>query len=397
MIINDKEIEINRKTARVTTWDKVYCQILKDIISNGEYCENRTGIDTLSIEGVDFKLDVEKEFPILETKKVFMENSIVELLWIYQAQSNDVKWLHDRNCPIWDEWMIDADGIYRTYEPFLTDDLKKVVNVKDIYGKDTDLLATSLKEDRQIKSAKYFGKEFAGTIGTAYGEVLRQTGEFDHVLDSLKNNPRDRRMNISLKQANLIRTGVLEPCVWASTYKLYNGKLNSNIDVRSNDMPIGNPFNVTQYAVLLSMLAKVADMKVGNLNWRISDCHIYVNQLKEIKLQLSRFDKLLKWEEYIKTHNDEDIEYTHFELINRRKMIEAKRTLSKKYEEDFADVYDMTCEEILTLEHLLTRTDPFLYLADKDDFYDFDNKKKNDDIKIKNYKSLPAIKMPVAQ
>ena len=72
-------------------------------------------------------------------------------------------------------------------------------------------------------------------------------------------------------------------------------------------MPIGNPFNVTQYAILLSLLAKVSNLEVGNLNWTISDCHIYVNQLEQIKLQLNRFDKLLKWESFIKNNDDKEI------------------------------------------------------------------------------------------
>ncbi len=39
------------------------------------------------------------------------------MLWIWQASSNDVEWLHERNVKIWDEWMVDDDGIYRIYEP----------------------------------------------------------------------------------------------------------------------------------------------------------------------------------------------------------------------------------------------------------------------------------------
>ena len=127
--IDGKKYEINRKTAIVTNWDKIYCNILKRILKKGELCKNRTGIDTLSIEGVYFKLDVGKSFPILETKKVALANTITELLWIYQAQTNDVKWLHDRQNHIWDDWMIDDDGIYRIYEPYINENKKNIVKV----------------------------------------------------------------------------------------------------------------------------------------------------------------------------------------------------------------------------------------------------------------------------
>lgn len=372
--IDGKKYEINRKTAIVTNWDKIYCNILKKILKKGELCKNRTGIDTLSIEGVYFKLDVGKSFPILETKKVALANTITELLWIYQAQTNDVKWLHDRQNHIWDDWMIDDDGIYRIYEPYINENKKNIVKVKDIYGNDTNLTASSLKENRTIKEAIYYGPEYAHTIGTAYGYVVKETKEFDNVLYSLKNNPTSRRNVVSLRQANLLKTGVLEPCVWASTYKVSNGKLNINVDVRSNDMPIGNPFNVTQYAILLSLLAKVSNLEVGNLNWTISDCHIYVNQLEQIKLQLNRFDKLLKWESFIKNNDDKEI------IKEYKKILES------------SDI-----EELMTLKHLIIRENPELYLSNKDNFYEFDNKKENEDIKVLKYKSLPYIKMPVAQ
>ena len=46
---------------------------------------------------------------------------------------------------------------------------------------------------------------------------------------------------------------------------------------------------------------------------------------------------------------------------------------------------------------MVTKEKPYLYLANKDDFFAFDNKKDNDDIKVLNYKSAPFIKMPVAK
>ena len=300
MIIDGKNYEINRNTARVTNWDKIYCETLKEIIETGELCPNRTGIETLSIPNVYFKLDVGKEFPMLETKKLAIKNTITELLWIYQAQSNDVKWLQERNNHIWDEWKIDEDGIYRIYDPNKNYNDEKEVIVKDIDGKDKTMTAKSLYNDKSIKNAIYYGKEYANTIGEAYGYVLNKTKEFDRVLETLKNDPRNRRMVVSLRQNEFLKKGVLEPCVWTSSYKLHKGKLNSNVSIRSNDMPLGNPFNVTQYSILLSLLAKLNKFEIGEIAFNITDCHIYVNQLEGIKLELSRYERLNKFEKFIK-------------------------------------------------------------------------------------------------
>lgn len=404
MIIKNKNYKINRNTCKVTEWDKLYCETLKDIIENGELCPNRTGIETLSIPNAYFKLDVGKEFPILETKKLAIKNTITELLWIYQAQSNKVSWLHERDNHIWDEWMIDDDGIYRIYDPFKEYNDKSVVEAKDIYGQSIDktkigkkIYADSLKENKSIKEAIYFGESYKGTIGTAYGEVLRRTKEFDRVLNDLKNNPRSRRMVVSLRQANYLKSGVLEPCVWSTTYKLHKGKLNSNVNIRSNDMPLGNPFNVTQYSILLSILSKINDFNVGEIVFNIADCHIYVNQLDGIKLQLSRYDRLIKWEKYIQTHNDIDIENSYNELIDRRLYINKKLIECNYLENDYKTILNEINEELMCLEHLITRENPYLYISDKKDFYSFDNKKDNDDIKVLKYSSLPSIKMKVAQ
>lgn len=56
----------------------------------------------------------------------------------------------------------------------------------------------------------------------------------------------------------------------------------------SIDCPVGAPFNIFQYALLLSMLAHVSDMEVGEFIWTLGDAHIYNDQLASVPLQLAR-------------------------------------------------------------------------------------------------------------
>lgn len=398
MIINGEEYNINRSTAKVTEWDEIYCKVLKEIIDMGELCENRTGVDTLSIPNVSFSIDCEKYFPILETKKVFLKSTLSELLWIYQAQSNKVSWLHERKNHVWDGWMIDDDGIYRTYEPYGNEEPDREVNVVDLYGNIIEgYKAKSRIEGKTIKSAKFFGLEYAGTIGTCYGGQLSLTKEFDkNVLDKLKNNPQDRRKVVNLLQQQYLKTAVLPTCVWSSTYKVYRNQLFLDVSVRSNDMPLGNPFNVTQYAILQNLVAKVSGLKIGRLDWHISDCHIYVNQLEGIKEQLERYNILKKWEKFISENSDDKIENIYLDLLRQQQIINEK-IKQERYKTSYEAIKRETDINVLALEHLITRKDPILELADKDNFYDFDNSEHNKDIKVKHYTSLPAIKMPIAQ
>lgn len=404
MVINGKDYIINRNTARVTKYDKIYCELLKEIKECGELCPNRTGIETLAIPNAHIDLDVGEEFPILETKKVAIKNTITELLWIYQAQSNDIKWLLERDNHIWDEWMIDSDGIYRIYDPYKNYNDGNKVEVKNVDGISLDktkigkkIYAESLSDNKSLRNAIYYGKKYAGTIGQAYGYIINKTKEFDRVLKDLKTIPRSRRMVISLRQAANLKNGVLEPCVWSNEYTLHKGRLYSLVDIRSNDMPLGNPFNVTQYSILLSILAKISNLEVGGISFNISNCHLYVNQLDGINLQLSRYEKLLKWEKFIQNHTDKEIESEHKELLNRKNYLDKKIKDNPFLEKDYKTINNEVNEEIMCLEHLITRENPELFIRDNKEFYELDNKKDNEDIKVLKYSSLPGIKMPVAQ
>ncbi len=101
----------------MTEFDREYLKLVKKILEEGIEVENRTGINTIKIPEYSFKFDLRKEDPILTTKQFFARQAITEMLWIWQMGSNDVRELQERNVHIWDEWMIDEDGIYRIYEP----------------------------------------------------------------------------------------------------------------------------------------------------------------------------------------------------------------------------------------------------------------------------------------
>ena len=249
----------------MSKFDKDYLKLCEKILTEGVEVENRTGVNTIKIPGYFFEFDLEKEFPILTTKQLFFKNAITEMLWIYQEQSNDVRWLQERGNHIWDEWEIDENGLWKANQNVLEDGkLVKKEIVKD------------------------FGKEYAHTIGTAYGWIVKKYGLIDKLIDTLKNNSTDRRMLMSLWQNEFLDTAVLPSCVWSSEWDVTDGKINLWVHQRSCDVPLGLPFNVTQYAVLLSLIAQVTNLKPGKIFWSIKDAHIYVNQVEGIKEQIRR-------------------------------------------------------------------------------------------------------------
>ena len=77
----------------MSKWDTEYIKLCKKILNEGVRVENRTGIDSIKVPGHFFEFDLGEEFPALTTKQLFFRQAIVEMLWIYQVQSNDVRWL----------------------------------------------------------------------------------------------------------------------------------------------------------------------------------------------------------------------------------------------------------------------------------------------------------------
>ena len=257
----------------MSKFDKDYLKLCEEILNNGVEVENRTGVNTINIPGYSLEFDLGKEFPILTTKQVFFKNAITEMLWIYQAQSNDVRWLQERNNHIWDEWEVDEEGYWNATQNVLENG--KLVK-KDVH--------------------KFFGKEYAHTIGTAYGWIVKRYHLIDDLIEKIKTFPTDRRMIMSLWQNEWLPTAVLPSCVWSSEWSVSDGKVNCWVHQRSCDVPLGLPFNVTQYAVLVNLIAHVTGLKPGKMYWSLKDAHIYVNQVDGIKEQLRRYRELGDYE-----------------------------------------------------------------------------------------------------
>ena len=278
--------------------------------------ENRTGTDTIKIPGYFLEFDLSEEFPVLTTKKLYFRQAILEMLWIYQAQSNDVRWLQERDVNIWNEWEIDNNGFWNATQM-----------LPDEKG---NLVKTEVKKD--------FGKEFAHTIGTAYGYIVKKFGLTDKILTLVNKNRKDRRVVISLWQDDYLESAVLPSCVWSTEWDITNDTINIWVHQRSCDVPLGLPFNITQYATLLAMIAHVSGLKPGKIFWSIKDAHIYVNQIDGIKEQIKRYEEKGSYEA------------------------------------------------------------PKLWLnPETKNFYNFDNSKDLKDIRIEGYKDMGPIKMDISQ
>lgn len=250
---------------------KQYHDYLKHILEYGVKKEDRTGTGTLSVFGYQMRFDLAKGFPLVTTKKLHFKSIAYELLWFLQGSTN-IKYLNDNKVTIWNEWA---------------------------------------KENGEL--GPVYGKQWRAWETTS-GETIDQ---ISNLIKDIKNNPDSRRLIVSAWNVGEISKMALPPCHAFFQFYVANGKLSCMLTQRSADSFLGVPYNIASYALLTYMIAHQCDLEVGEFIWSGGDCHIYLNHLEQVNLQLSRetYD-LPKLTFKSKPNSIFDYNYEDFELVN---------------------------------------------------------------------------------
>jgi len=320
-----------------------YLRLLKDILDNGKEKEDRTGTGTISVFGRQIRHDMSKGFPLLTTKKMYWKGIVTELLWFLRGDTN-IKYLVDNDCHIWDgdaykNYVLNMSHVeiqdvlrndnLMTKEEFInkikTDDefAKKWGDLGPIYGKQwVDWGSRALYDDGNPNPKRTPG-----------------INQIKNLIEQLKTNPNSRRLMVNAWNVGELDQMTLPPCHYG--FQVYTRELsleekewqlektncindieNDRIiyghewenyiqeqyesiqstqgikipsraislmyNARSQDVPLGTPFNIASYALLLVIIAKMVNMVPNELVSNMGDCHIYKNQIDGIKEQLTR-------------------------------------------------------------------------------------------------------------
>ncbi len=280
--------------------------------------QDRTGTGTRSVFGRQIRHDMSLGFPLLTTKKMPFKTIVTELLWFLRGDTN-IKFLVDNNCHIWD------GDAYKNYL------------------EETQHEASYTKEEfiNLIKTDKNWAMVW-GELGPIYGYQWREWGsryetnrilgtrtkrkpgidQIQKLIQDLKTNPDSRRLMVNAWNVGEINQMVLPPCHYG--FQVYTRELTweeqvkwvmKNTDVewenlyiveeiakdstpkraislmwnqRSVDTPLGLPFNIASYALLLEILARETNMIADQLIGNLGDCHIYLDQQNGVLEQLTR-------------------------------------------------------------------------------------------------------------
>lgn len=112
------------------SFEEQYMNALNDVLSNGfNQVNKRTGQGVKRMPHVRFQVDLSKEIPCLQSKKLFVQSASDEIMWIMQRQSNKRA---DINSSIWNEWTGSDGTIGKAYGYQIYPDIdeNKEVNLK---------------------------------------------------------------------------------------------------------------------------------------------------------------------------------------------------------------------------------------------------------------------------
>lgn len=220
--------------------DKVYIELIKRVLQEGEKREDRTGVGTVSTFGERAVYDLKDSFPLLTTKKVWFKGMRVELEWFLKGLTN-TKYLVERGVHIWDEWA-DEDG----------------------------------------------------ELGPVYGKQWRDWKGIDQiskVIDDIKNNPSSRRLIVSAWNVGSIEKMALPPCHLLFQFSVREGGLlDCQLYQRSADLFLGVPFNIASYGLLTHAIAHLTGLTANRLIHVMGDAHIYTNHLAQVREQIRIYE-----------------------------------------------------------------------------------------------------------
>ncbi len=265
--------------------DYQYNKLMNTLLFAGDYKEGRNG-GTYGLFGNQMKFDLSKGFPLLTTKKVHFHAVVTELLWFLKGDTN-VKYLHDHNVTIWDEWA-DEKG-----------------NLGPVYG-------------------SQWRSWFAPSMGEAF-----YIDQIANVIKSIKEDPFSRRHIVTAWNPAEIAQMALPPCHLLFQFHVSSDrKLSCHLYQRSADWFLGVPFNIASYALLTFLIAQQTGYEVGTFTHSFGDYHLYENHVEQAKIQLERVSYPLP-KLYVAPKNIFDLTPNDISVINYRSHPTIKAPVSK--------------------------------------------------------------------
>ena len=273
-----------------------YINLLSDILANGTYRVDRTNVGTISVFGRQLRFNnINENFPLLTTKKVYWKGVAEELLWFLRADTNANN-LKNKKVHIWD------GNTSREYLDSVGLDHYEEGECGPFYG----------------FQWRHFGADYNTMHDDYSGKGIDQVNK---VIDTIKTNPYSRRLIVSAWNPTALDQMCLNPC--HVMYQFYcnpdKKELSVHMYQRSADVFLGLPFNIASTATFLSLISYLTDYTPKDVIVSLGDTHIYSNHVEQCKIQMERepyeWCKLYINDNGLKIENIEHINYSNLNLI----------------------------------------------------------------------------------
>lgn len=345
-------------------------ELYKKILDKPNFKTDRTGVGTKSIFGYSMRFDLREGFPLTTLRKIHIKSLIHELLWFLGSydekykkfQKTNIRYLLDSGVTFWSDWC------YKNYEENGLKNLSiKEFEKKIIEDDDFAIEWGDLGDGSYAKQWTDFGgyKEFVHNKEN----YIKGINQINKLINDLLNEPNSRRLIVNTWNVKEIENTLLPPChILFQCYteiismeerikycennfniediKLYMIENNINdlneikrdptkqikilnhfnvperyldlqLYMRSNDLGLGNQYNIASYSLLLAMLSQIVNMIPREFILTIGDAHIYSNHVDAIEEMLKReIRPLPKLKLNSDIQNIQGFRYEDFQILN---------------------------------------------------------------------------------
>ena len=279
-----------------------YLDILKDLITKGNERQTRNSI-TKSLFSRNLTFDLKNSFPLLTTKKMFFRGIFEELMFFIRGNTN-TKILEEKGVKIW------KDNTTRTFLDNVGLNHYQEGDMGPMYGYQLRFFNANYKDCND----NYLNKG---------------VDQLKYVIDTILKDPFSRRIIMTTFNPAQVNEGCLFPChsLMIQFYIREDNDiyyLSQQNYIRSNDIFLGNPYNIASFALMsyllchhLNYITKSNKYKPDMLYITLGDYHLYKDHYEAAQEQINRtpypFPQL-----NIKNYHDniEDYEYEDIEMIN---------------------------------------------------------------------------------
>ncbi|ATY70220.1 thymidylate synthase/pyrimidine hydroxymethylase-like protein [Tomelloso virus] len=241
-----------------------YLELIQKVLKQPK-SPNRTDIEARSLFGQSLRFDLRNGvLPVITTKPIPIKMIAKELFFFMRGETNQ-KLLEENGVGIWkgnsSRDYLDSRGLteYKEYE-----------TLGPIYG----------------FQWRHFGAKYIDCHTDYTGQGIDQ---LMNAINTIKTDPTNRRILISAWNPQDLDKMALPPChVLIQFYVSHDGYLSGHLFQRSADLMLGVPFNITSYALLIHIMAKICGLKAGEFLHSMTDVHIYENHVDGAWEQLKR-------------------------------------------------------------------------------------------------------------